>query len=148
MTYSPWSQVAAMPDVTVAFVPLPDEEMAWWDPVSRTIEINRNLGRIERRTTLAHELEHVAAGDNACTGTRSDGWFTTKMEVRAATRAAKRLIPIERLAEAISLYDDDDDLVAEHLDVDLDTLDTRRMTLSPDERHYLRRRLAELEVGA
>lgn len=148
MTYSPWAEVARMTDITVAFVALPDDEMAWWDPSARTIEISDRLDRVERRATLAHEIEHVLAGDGVCHGTADDGWFTCVMERRASIRAARKLIPIEGLAEAIALYNDHDELMAEHLDVDLDTLDVRRDSLQPQERRYLRERLAAREETA
>jgi Zn-dependent peptidase ImmA (M78 family) len=139
-TYSPWAEVAKMCDVLVGFVML-DDGLGWWEPDERVILLDRRLDRIGRRCTLAHELEHVLAGDAACVGTANDGYFTTVMERRAATRAARKLIPLAALADAVCLYDDDDHLIAAHLDVDLSTLDVRRATLQPDERHWLRRRL-------
>ena len=120
---------------------MPDDEMGWWDPTTRTIEINRSLSRVERRCTLAHEIQHVLAADSACLGTADDLYFSSLMERRASVRAARELVPLEALAEAVLLHNDDDDLMAAHLDCDLDTLDTRRMNLSVDERRYLRERM-------
>lgn len=144
MTYSPWSAIGELEDVIVGFVPLPDG-MGWWEPDERVMLIDSRLDRVCRRCTAAHELEHILAGDEACVGTSDDHYYTLRTERRASIRAARKLIPLEELAEAILLYDDDDFLVAEHLDVDLETLDVRRDSLHPQERHYLRQRMAERE---
>lgn len=146
-TYSPWAELAKLGDVIVGFVEL-DDGAGWWEPDERVILIDQRLDRIGRRCTAAHELEHALAGDDACVGTANDGFFTTVMERRASIRAARKLIPVEALADAVALYDDDDHQVAEHLHVDLMTLDARRLSLLPDERQYLRTRLAAKEGAA
>jgi Zn-dependent peptidase ImmA (M78 family) len=145
--YSPWAELAKLGDVIVGFVEL-DDGRGWWEPDERVILIDRRLDRVARRCTVAHELEHALAGDSACDGTADDTYFTSMMERRASTRAARKLIGVDDLAEAIAIYNDDDHQVAAHLDVDLRTLDVRRLTLMPDERRLLRRRLGDREGAA
>lgn len=142
--YSPWDALAALGDVIVGYVEL-DNGVGWWEPDERVILLDRRLDRVARRCTLAHELEHALANDAACTGTADDPYFTTVMEARASVRAARKLIPIDALADAVVLHNDHDELMAAHLDVDLGTLDIRRLSLTPDERHHLRRRLDRLD---
>lgn len=142
--YNPWAVLRDHPEWTLHFANLVGDD-GQWCAASRTIILNTDLQtRARRRCALAHELEHAFASDAACTGTADDAYFTNVMERRATRRAARKLIALDALADAIALYDDDDVQIAEHLDVDLDTLDIRRDALQPLERHYLRRRLAEV----
>jgi hypothetical protein len=57
-------------------------------------------------------------------------------------RAARKLIPLDALIEALRLYEGDDEAIIEHLDVEQDVLDVRRETLQPDERRAIREAMA------
>lgn len=135
------------PDIELAVTPLPTGR-GFWLSEQRVILVDSRLSRRHRRCIVAHELEHALAGDDGCDGTLDDHYFRCRMERRASRRAARRLITVAALAEAVALYRDDDAQVAEHLDVDIATLDTRRLSLLPDEWRQLHARLSRLEIPA
>ncbi len=89
----------------------------------------------ERRCTAAHEAIHAERGDTSC-------YSAVHRE------AARRLIDVRRLGEALAFYEGDLVQVAEELWVDLDTLRTRLDHLHPAERGYLQRRLSMREESA
>lgn len=138
MTYSPWRAVAAMPDILVFRERLPSGS-GWWVPSERVIFLDAQLDRIGRRCTLAHELEHVRAGDHGC---YDDYFVAHRIERWANRRAARRLISLESLVDGLRWANDDHQL-AEELDVDHDTLRCRADCLTEDERAYLDRTVAE-----
>lgn len=92
-------------------------------------------GQAERRCTATHELIHAERGDTTC-------------DPSVHQEAARRLIDIKALGEALAFYDGDLHQVADELWVDHETLAVRLNHLHPSERGYLRRRMSMREETA
>lgn len=147
--YNPFDVISGHPHWTLwTRAVLPSGEQGRWYDDAQVMLLDRGLGRVGRRCTAAHEVEHALAGDRLCRGTIYDQVFEAKSERRAMARAARKLIPIEALARALRLHEGDDEAVADFLDVDLDALDVRRVTLQPAELLVLRQELQRLEQSA
>ena len=97
----------------------------------------------ERRSTLAHELIHAERGDESC----CSSWHEGKQERAVDELAARALISLDRLAEALRWSLDEHEL-AEDLWVDVATVRTRLDRLSPTEKDYIEGRLWAAERGA
>lgn len=139
MTYNPFHVIRDNPSWTLdTDVLLPEGERGRWYNEHEVMLLDRDLDRIGRRCTAAHEVEHALAGDEGCGAALDEDYFTIKMERRTDSRAALKLIPLAALIEALRLYEGDDEAILEHLDVDQDMLDMRRETLQPDERRAIR----------
>lgn len=68
-----------------------------WSPVHRKVVVADGLSPIQRRCILAHEVEHILAGDGPC----GLGIPAEDQEKRATAGAARKLIPIPDL-EAVA----------------------------------------------
>lgn len=139
----PWAAVARLEDVLVTFTDLP-ESHGWWEPGERVIVLDRSLSQRQRRCVLAHELEHVLAGDEDVSDVSL--MLAMRQEARAATRAARRLITLDALVDGL-LWSQDEHELAEELHVDVDTLRTRLATLTENEHALIDERLWEREAG-
>jgi Zn-dependent peptidase ImmA (M78 family) len=139
--YSPWTAVARLQDVLVAFADLPSGR-GWWEPDEKVLLLDRRQSRREMRCTLAHELEHIMRGD--CDVSTASPILHARQEVAACAAAARRLIPMARLIDAL-LWSQDEHELAEELNVDLDTLQVRLLTLTPDEHALIDDRLWSAE---
>ena len=100
---------------------------------SKTITLDRGLLQAERRSTLAHELEHVRRGP-------VPEWHWAREEAIVEREAARRMIDIRDLGEALA-WSHDLHEAADELWVDVELLRARLDSLHPSERHYLKRRL-------
>lgn len=67
---------------------------AAWSADDQTVVLASGLSVVQERCILAHEVEHIAAGDIDCSGRR----LAIRQEHRADIRAARRLIAISDLA--------------------------------------------------
>lgn len=149
MTYNPFEVIRDHEQWTLwTRIALPRGEQGRWYEGCQVMLLDRGLGRVGRRCTAAHEVEHALVGDTGCDGTKSDDWFTIKAENRAIARAARKLIPLDALIEALRVYEGDDNAVIDFLDVDQEALDVRRETLQPEERHHVRQQMARGEQSA
>ena len=142
MSYNPWAAIAPF-DVVVAIRRLPSGR-GWWVPEERMILIDDRQDAVGRRCTLAHELEHVLAGDSAC-GAGME-WFDRRQEHLADVRAARKLIPLEALVDA-NLWGRYPGELADELRVDDDILRVRIHDLTEQERALIDGRL-EAQGGA
>lgn len=142
-TYCPWVDLGQRhPHVHVDQYDIYPARAAWV-PDADIIIIDRRLTRTEGRSTLAHEIAHIDLGHLPT----DLGHFGARQEKEAAALAARRLIPITRLAEAL-LWCRDDHELAEELNVDQQVLMDRRAILTPSESAYIETRLASIEVAA
>lgn len=141
MTYSPWGALAGMPDVDVVFADLPDD-FGWYDPDRHAITLDKRQSRRQMRCTLAHELEHARRRDE-CPPEMSPV-LAARQEIAVSTAAARRLIPLGLLIEAL-LWSQDEQELAEELNVDEDTVRIRLLTLTPDEHAEVDQRLWAVE---
>lgn len=100
----------------------------------RTITLDARLGRRDERCVLSHELVHAERGP-------FPRWLRPREERLVSSIAARRLIPLDALGEALA-WSLDAHIVADELDVDLPTLHARLAALGPAERAYLTERTA------
>lgn len=103
------------------------------------IYMNPDQSQAQRRCTLAHELAHIELG-HICGETPKD-------EAASRELAARRMIPIETLMDALRWADNLEE-VADELWVDHQTLIDRLDTLTDDERQALVDLHHSIEQGA
>lgn len=111
---------------------LPDEFLGCYDSSSNVVWLDDRLTPAERRCTLEHELVHAERGDTAL----PDRVANAKQEQLVHREASRRLIPIDQLGDALRWTIEAREL-AECLEVDLATLQTRLNALGAAERAYL-----------
>lgn len=140
MTYSPFRTLSVMQDVTLLVTRLPVGQ-AWWLPDVRGIVLDDRLDQAERRSALEHELQHVHAGDTCCDIGPDGGRQSRRQEVRADARAARTLITLDALADAL-VWCLGAEEVAEHLHVDRRTVSARIRGLTDSEKSYIDSRIA------
>lgn len=136
--YHPWRALRALTHVEVFWMELTGRRMGATDG-REVIVLAPDLTQAERRCTLTHELIHIESGHT--------GGCTPWDEAATAQQAARRLIPVEALAEAL-VWSTNRAVLAEELWVDQATLANRLEHLHPSEVHYIRQRLAAREEGA
>lgn len=135
--FHPWRRLRALAQIDLVWAVMPGR-LGETDGKS-LIWLHPHQSQAQRRCTLAHELAHIELGHvEGC---------TAREESQTARLAARRLIPIEALADALVWTHHLDD-VAEALWVDRDTLDVRLDRLHPSEHHYIRARLAARDDSA
>lgn len=122
-----------MADWLLHWEPMHDQlgRVDWYHQV---ITLDPRQGQAERRCTIAHELEHVRLGPAPQVPV-----LIARDEERVNRAAARRLIPVGRLGDALAWSLDLDEVAAECW-VDRRTLEARLRSLHPSEAHYLRRR--------
>ncbi len=135
MTYNPWSDAAGHPNLLVASLRLPDGH-SWWLPADDAIVLDDRLGQAGRRSALAHELIHRERGDEHC----EDRTLDARRERRVTTEAARRLVTLDALADAL-LWSLQEDELADELWIDVETAQARLASLSPGEKDYIEARL-------
>ena len=135
--WQPWRTLREEhPDVVVHYAaPLPALVLGVTD--GRSIWLARGLLQVEERCTLAHELIHIERGHRGCQPPR--------IEADVEREAARRLIPLDLLGEALTWARCEAE-TADELCVDIATLRTRLADLTRAERARLRRRLADLSA--
>jgi len=138
--FHPWRAIRAKRDITVQWTRL-DGRLGHWCARTRTITLDPRQSQAERRCTATHELIHAELEHHGCQDEAT--------ELAVHKEAARRLIPLHPLGEALAWgagHDDED--VADELWVDVDTLRTRLAHLHPAERGYLRARMARRDEDA
>lgn len=143
MSYSPWGTLAKMPEIELVFADLPDD-LGWYDPEKNQIALDRNQSRRQMRCTLEHELEHARRGDEDTS--HVSPVLAARQEIAASTRAARNLISLDDLVDAL-LFSQDECELAEELNVDEDTVKLRLLTLSPEEHAVIDARIRLAERG-
>lgn len=131
--HHPWRELRALPEWLLLWEPM-EGVLGRVDWVRSTITLDPRQGQAERRCTIAHELEHVRRGPPS-----PDPASVARDELATTKAAARRMIPIERLGDALA-WSCDPVEVAFELWVDLPTLRARLGHLHPAERHYLHTR--------
>ena len=131
--FHPWRLLRPLTAWTLLFRPLPGGRRAELHWPTRTITLSPALLQAERRCALTHELEHIRRGP-------FPKWATGREEEAVNAAAARRLIDVRALGEALA-WSSDPYEVADELWVDVPTLQARLRHLHPSERHYLTRRL-------
>lgn len=90
--YNPWRE-ARMAGIRVISRDLPGALRGVWHMPSRTVILDSGLSQRERRSVLCHELVHSERGD-ACRQ-------SARVEAEVHAVAARRLVPLERLVDAL-----------------------------------------------
>lgn len=137
--YHPWRHLARLAHITVRWTRDDaelDGALGWYYVDANEIVMDDRQTQAERRSTLAHELVHAERRDEPCGSLILDA----RQELLVSKMAARRLIPIRALGEALA-WSADQDEVADELWVDVSTLKTRLEHLRPAERAYLKRRI-------
>jgi hypothetical protein len=131
--YDPWRALDDFQHVRVVFDELPPRRRGQIDFGTQTITLHARLDPTSQRCTLAHELVHLERGPVLrCRAPRE--------ERAVAAIAARRLVSIEALAEAMR-WSQDERALADELAVDLRTVRVRLRYLDDVERDYLRERV-------
>jgi hypothetical protein len=139
VTWHPWRALRAMTHVDIQWERM-DGLLGTWDAVTSTITLHPDQRQDERRCTATHEAIHAEWGH--------EGGCDPKTELRVRKEAARRLIPIAALADALMFYGHDLHQVRLELWVDPETLRTRLDHLHPAERGYIRARMRARDEGA
>lgn len=130
-----WCACVKLRRLGVPVVEADIEERGWYDAEQNTVVIRRGLSRAARRSTLAHELVHVEAGDRL-----RPGWWTdvheSAIEARADEVASRRLITIDELIDALTEAVDEE-AAAAMLEVDVDMLRARLRSMTDNERWHV-----------
>jgi len=134
--FHPWRALRERPTVQLHMIDLPDGVLGATD--GEHIWIERRQRQAQRRSTLAHELEHLDRGHTGCQPA------AIELEVEAA--AARKLIPLTALAEAIVWASCEDEL-AQDLWVDRAMVRVRLSTLTDEERVYIEDVIARREAA-
>lgn len=134
--WNPWGELEARPHLTLRWIEA--GRRGCIDFRTSTITMVRGMLRAERRSVLTHELVHDERGP-------VPRWLVPREEARVREEAARRLINIHDLAEALRwAYDVHE--AAEALDVDVPTLQARlERCKHPSERAILATVLGDLE---
>jgi Zn-dependent peptidase ImmA (M78 family) len=117
---------------------LPVGILGFTDHGQQVIYLSKTLGQAGRRSTLAHELQHVVHKHRGA----QDAWTESQVE----QAAARLLIPFPKLLDAMKWARRRVEL-AEELWVDLPTLAVRMAHLHPSEIAQIRAMLAERNVA-
>lgn len=141
--YHPWRHLSRLAHITIRST-RDDEELdgalGWYYVERDEIVLDDRQTQAERRSTLAHELVHAERRDEPCGSLVLDA----RQESVVSQLAARRLIPIRALGEALA-WSDCIDEIADELWVDRFTVRVRLEHLHPAERAYLKRRLEQHE---
>ncbi len=129
--HHPWRRFREeLSEWTLLWAALPEGILGVTNFRARTVTLTHGMTQAERRCTIAHESEHMAG---------------ERREVVADRNAARLLLPdIRAIGEALA-WSHSTHEAAEELWVDEATLRARLDALHPSERHYLRRRLEEID---
>ena len=120
---------------TVEQAVLPSGQAGRVEWARRAVVVDRRLSQVQRRCTVAHELVHVERGP-----VPTDPWLRLREERAVEAEAARRLITLDALADALA-WSDRPVEVADELWVDEQLLDARVAGLSEGERAWLTERL-------
>lgn len=132
----PWRRLRESPHITLRWFSGPGRA-GYARHSTQTVYLRDDLTQAQRRAVLAHELEHLEAGP-AIRG------YGAQDEASVSERAARWLLPIEVLADALVWCSDDHEL-AEELWVDLHTVRCRLRTLTDQETALINARLDAAE---
>lgn len=142
MSYDPGADAARrFPDWVIRHRPLGGSVPEVMCRRRRVILIDSGTSWPEKRCSLAHAVAHLDLGHQA------NGQLSQWMEREANGLAARRLIPVQRLADVLCWTRHTLE-VAEELQVDVATLEVRRRHLHPAERAYIEQRMTWLEESA
>ncbi len=133
--WHPWRAIRERPDITVKWERIPGR-LGEWCQRTKTMTLHPDQSQRQRRCTVTHELIHAERGHY--------GVCRSTVERAVSVEAARRLIPLDRLADAL-VWSQDEWEVSEDLWVDVPTTRLRIETLTQAEKDYIERRIAARE---
>lgn len=134
--HHPWRAFRALTHIRLRWAVLPAGMFGYTDHERGEVVLAEGLTQAERRSTIAHETQHVLRG-------RVPPHLRRREEILVDREAARLLLPdIQVVAEALAWASSVDE-AAEELWVDPAMLRCRLASLHPSERGYLHRRLEE-----
>jgi hypothetical protein len=136
--HHPWRRLRDdWPDWQVQFVNLPDGVRGYTDQEIRTIFVSRSLNQAGRRSTLAHETEHVLRGHTSC---------DEREDELVELAAARLMLPIGELVSVFRWARNYTE-AAEELWVDVDLLRCRIRHLDALERGAIQAAIMNRDEG-
>ncbi len=100
LPYNPWDAAEEL-ELHIRYGPLRDS-WAWWVPAHRLIVMADRLTQVQERCALAHEVEHARNKDTECrNASLISPVLARRQEIRADEGAARKLIPVVDLEEAL-----------------------------------------------
>ncbi len=138
--WNPWRELGTYADWTLRFDALPGRRRGLCHWPTRTIILRTGMTQAERRSVLGHELGHLTRG-------RFPGWAKPAEEESVNRWAARRLIPIGNLVEALQWTDCVDE-AADYVWTDVPTVQARLRALHPSERALAVRTLERRHLAA
>lgn len=134
--FHPWRALRNRPEVALHLVELPEGILGATD--GERIWLDRRQRQAQRRCTLTHELEHLERGHTGCQ--------PPAIEAQVEAAAARKLIPLVALAEAIVWASCEAEL-AQDLWVDVAMVRARLASLTLEERDYIEGVVARREAA-
>ena len=134
-TYSPWRDLASRAHLELVWNQMGDGLLGLYDHLRQRITLDPRMPRRQMRSVLAHELVHAEHADHRTECQR----INLRQEQLADRKAARRLIDIRDLGEAMIACDNHLSAVAVELRVSDSMLRVRRDHLTRTELLYLRR---------
>jgi hypothetical protein len=134
--YDPWQDLREnWPEIQLGIEALPGNLLG--ELSYPRIVLRAGTSAAQRRCTLAHEIVHLERGVRDC------GPWAAREELYVHDAAARRLLPVAALADAICVLGSSQDVpaLAELLDVDGETLRLRLHRLGRTERRVVQSRL-------
>ena len=132
-TYDPETHLTHVLGVHLIEEPFASPHGAIWVPRHNTVWIQPNLHPHRRRSTLGHEAQHIELGVKHTNGSIERHRI---IENLCDTRAARRLITVEDLAEQVSISPDPGEWAA-NLRVTGRMIRARLRSLTPGQRRLL-----------
>lgn len=136
-TYSPWDELAQQPDLRLEWALLVGR-VGEYLHVARKIVLDPRMPKRQARSILCHELRHAEVGDEHTACDR----VNLRQEQRADREAARLLVDIRDLGDALVLHEQHISAAAVELRVSDAMLRTRLRGLHPSERWHLTERLS------
>ena len=136
--YDPWLDIATnWPQVRVVVEVMSGDLLGEVRDGGALVALRADTSAAQLRCTLTHEIVHLERGLADC------GPWLNREERQVHAEAARRLVPVAALADAIRSLGtaDDQAALANLLDVDSETLRVRWQHLTSNERVQLRRAL-------
>ncbi|MCR8897254.1 hypothetical protein NWF34_09870 [Gordonia sp. GONU] len=137
--YHPWREARRRPHLVIEHVHLPDDHRGCIS--GSTVRLNASDLQAERRCTLTHELVHDERRIFP-----TDHVLRAREELRVERIAARRLIALERLVDAL-VWTRRTEEVAEELWVDVPMLVALVQSLTDGERAWIDTQLRERGVA-
>lgn len=138
--HNPWHAFRRLVGWTLRWAELPGEQVGHTNYAHQTVTLDPRQTQAERRSTIAHETEHVHRGEPPVGEP-----YASRHEHDIDAVVSRRLVTLEQLADALVWAGDEVEL-AEELWVDVSMVRARLVSLTDDETRALNQRLDAAEL--